>query len=206
MTDSFRDGPATPLFRDAAALGYPSAPERSGAPGPAFPGGRSASHRPVFAMTAPKKNSRYLPDHADFRYEEFPFYWLARVHAIYVQEMEKVLKKLGTDVPTRRVLLMLRLHGTVSVSELATHSIIKLSTLTRIIQRMRDEGLVDTRTNAEDARITDVLVTPKGDELTDRIQDATQKIYVRGYAGLSDSQLTRLMETLQVMFRNLSED
>ena len=47
---------------------------------------------------------------------------------------------------------------------------------------MRDEGLVDTRTNADDARITDVLVTPKGDELTDRIQDATQKIYVRGYA------------------------
>ena len=157
-------------------------------------------------MSTTKKTSRFLPEHEEFSYEEFPFYWLARVHAIYSLEMEKVLKKLGTDIPTRRVLLMLRLHGTVSVSELATHSIIKLSTLTRIIQRMRDEGLVDTRTNADDARITDVLVTPKGDELTDRIQDATQKIYVRGYAGLSDSQLTRLMETLQVMFRNLSED
>ena len=113
-------------------------------------------------MSATKKTSRFLPEHEDFSYEEFPFYWLARVHAIYSQEMEKVLKKLGTDIPTRRVLLMLRLHGTVSVSELATHAIIKLSTLTRIVQRMREEGLVETRTNADDARITDVLVTPKG--------------------------------------------
>ena len=85
------------------------------------------------------------PEHEEFSYEEFPFYWLARVHAIYSLEMEKVLKKLGTDIPTRRVLLMLRLHGTVSVSELANHAIIKLSTLTRIVQRMREEGLVETR-------------------------------------------------------------
>jgi DNA-binding MarR family transcriptional regulator len=156
-------------------------------------------------MSATKKTSRFLPEHEDFSYEEFPFYWLARVHAIYSLEMEKVLKKLGTDIPTRRVLLMLRLHGTVSVSELATHAIIKLSTLTRIVQRMRDEGLVETRTNADDARITDVLVTPKGEELTDRIQDATKKIYVKGYTNLTDTQLAKLTQTLQVMFHNFSD-
>lgn len=53
---------------------------------------------------------------------------------------------------------------------------------------MREEGLVETRTNADDARITDVLVTPKGEELTDRIQQATKKIYVKGYTNLTDAQ------------------
>lgn len=153
-----------------------------------------------------KKTSRFLPDSEAFRYEDFPFYWLARVHGIYALEMERVLKKLGTDIPTRRVLMMLRLHGTVSVSELATHAIIKLSTLTRIIQRMRDEGLVETRTNAEDARITDVHITPKGEELADRIQQATKKIFVKGYQGLTEAQLVKLTEILQVIFHNFADD
>lgn len=151
-------------------------------------------------------NSRFLPDGGDFRYEEFPFYWLARVNGVYALEMERVLKKLGTDLPTRRVLMMLRLHGTASVSELSSHAIIKLSTLTRIIQRMRDEGLVDTRTNEEDARITDVSITPKGEELADRIQQATRKVFVKGYQGLTEAQLVKLTQMLQVMFHNFADD
>ena len=157
-------------------------------------------------MTPPKKSSRFLPDHEDFSYEEFPFYWLARVHSVYALEMEKVLKKLGTDIPARRVLLILRRQGPVSVSELATHAIIKLSTITRIVQRMREDGLVETRTNLDDARITDVFVTQKGYELTDRIQEATKKIFVKGYTGLSDAQLQKLTQTLQVVFRNFTDD
>lgn len=156
-------------------------------------------------MSSPKTTSRFLPSSKKFRYEEFPFYWLARTHAIYEQEVERVLKKLGTDIPTRRVLMMLRLHGTVSVSELATHGIIKLSTVTRIVQRMRDEGLVETRTNQLDARITDVVMTSKGNDLMDRIQEATNKIYVKGYQGLSDAQLEKLMQTLKVMFHNFDD-
>ena len=153
-----------------------------------------------------RKTNRFLPDSESFRYEDFPFYWLARVHATYALEMERVLKKLGTDIPTRRVLMMLRLHGTVSVSELSTHSVIKLSTLTRIIQRMREEALVETRTNAEDARITDVSITPKGEELADRIQQATRKVFAKGYQGLTEAQLAKFTETLQVIFKNFTDD
>ena len=70
---------------------------------------------------------------------------------------------------------------------------------------MREEGLVETRTNADDARITDVLVTPKGEALTDRIPEATKKIYVKGYTNLTDTQLAKLTQTLQVMFHNFSD-
>lgn len=153
----------------------------------------------------PNKKSRFLPESEDFRYEEFPFYWLARTCDLYESEVEKVLKKLGTDLPSRRVLMMLQLHGTVSVSELATHGILKLSTATRIVQRMREEGLVETQTNEEDARITNVLMTDKGKELLARIQAATQKIYVRSYQNLGDAQLERLTQTLKVIFHNLAD-
>jgi len=157
-------------------------------------------------VTSSRKNSRFLPDSEEFNYEEFPFYWLARVHAIYMLEMEKVLKRLGTDVPTRRVLLTLKLHGTASVSELATHAVNKMSTITRIVQRMRDEGLVETSTNPDDARITDVSMTRKGEELAALIEQVTQKIVIKGYQGLSGAQLENFMKTLQVIFHNFSDN
>ncbi|WP_374266292.1 MarR family winged helix-turn-helix transcriptional regulator [Zoogloea sp.] len=157
-------------------------------------------------MTRAQKHSRFLPTSEDFRYEEFPFYWLARAHRIYNHQMEKILKKLGADVPTRRVLLLLQNHGTLSISEIATHSVIKLSTITRIVQRMREDELVQTSTNVEDARITDVAMTPRGEKLLADIQQATHKIFVRGYTGFTEAQLKRLSQDLERLFNNLADD
>lgn len=152
-----------------------------------------------------RKSLQSVEEAEDFRFEEFPFYWLAHAHAIYVVEMEKVLKKLGTDMPVRRVLLMLRLRGTASISDLSRHTIIKMSTLTRIVQRMRDDGLVETRTNPGDARVTDVLITPGGEELAARIEQATRKVLARGYEGMSAAEMKFLMQSLQKIFRNFAD-
>lgn len=148
---------------------------------------------------------RFIPEGTDFHYDEFPFYWLVRLHALYTQELERVLKRLNTDIPQRRVLLILRRHGIVSVSTVAAHVFIKPSTLTRILQRMREEGLVEMRTNAEDGRVIDVLITAEGEALAARIEEATRRIFVRGYQGLSADELERFMETLRHMAANLSE-
>ncbi len=168
-----------------------------------YPHGSHWLHEPT--MSAAPSAEFMLPGDTGFVTEEFPFYWLARFHALYESEVEKVLKKLHTDLPGRRVLLLLRMHGTMSVSELATHAVFKLSTMTRVVQRMRVEGLVHTHTNKEDARVTDVSITPTGTELAARIDLATRKIFVACYAGLSPTQLERFSQTLRAMFRNLSE-
>lgn len=148
---------------------------------------------------------RFIPEGRNFHYDEFPFYWLVRLHALYTLELERVLKRLKTGIPQRRVLIVLRQHGIVSVSVLAMHVVIKPSTLSRILQRMREAGLIEMRTNEEDARVTDVLITPAGEELAARIEDATHKIFVRGYQGLDPDELDRLMKMLKRMFTNLSD-
>ncbi|CDM25543.1 Transcriptional regulator, MarR family [Castellaniella defragrans 65Phen] len=148
---------------------------------------------------------RFIPEGKDFHYDEFPFYWLVRLHALYTLELERVLKRLKTGIPQRRVLIVLRQHGVVSISTLAMHVVIKPSTLTRILQRMREAGLIEMRTNAEDARVTDVLITAEGEALAVRIEEATHRIFVRGYRGLDAGELEHLMKTLRHMFENLSE-
>jgi len=134
---------------------------------------------------SPKKMSRFQPGSEDFSYEDFPFYWIALVHLTYTQKLERILKKLGTDIPTRRVLLMLNRHGTLSISELATHVITKPSTMVRIVYRMRDEGLIGTATNAADARVTDVSITPEGEALLVKIHQMSARIFKEFYKGLT---------------------
>lgn len=152
-----------------------------------------------------KKLSHLLPDSKTFRLEEFPFYWLAQTYTAYEGELERVLKRLGTDLPTRRVLMMLSLFGKVSVSELAGHSITKLSTTTRIIQRMRDEGLVATSVNEDDARITNVEMTQKGSDLLQSIHQGTHKIYLRAYQHLGREELQAMTDTLKRIHQNLAD-
>ena len=148
---------------------------------------------------------RFMPGSREFSYEDFPFYWIARVHLTYTQKLERILKRLGTDNPTRCVLLMLNRHGTLSISDLALHSVIKSPTMVRIVQRMRKEGLVETATNAEDARITDVALTAAGSELLNRIHAASARIFDQAFAGLSEAQLDRLNHLLAGLYRNLDE-
>jgi DNA-binding MarR family transcriptional regulator len=51
-----------------------------------------------------------------------------------------------------------------------------------------------------------VSITPKGEELADRIQQATRKVFVKGYQGLTEAQLVKLTQMLQVMFHNFADD
>lgn len=157
-------------------------------------------------MVISKKMRRYIPSSEDFCYEEFPFYWLAKVQGIYIQRMEKALKKVGTDIPTWRVLFILKEQGKCSVSEIAIHAISKLSTVTRIIYRMKAEGLIETNTHAEDARVTEVSITEKGQHLITLAQKSTEKIFARSFTGFNESQLLKLNQTLEQLYKNLAED
>lgn len=148
--------------------------------------------------------SRHRPDSPDFVKEEFPFYWLARVYGVYTLEMERALKPIGLDIPTWRTLLILAERGTSSMSEISLHAIAKLSTVTKLVYRMKAEGLVDTATSEQDARVTVVGLTVAGREAIERGQLATRHIFQRSFEGMTPTQIRRLNESLHQILDNLS--
>lgn len=156
-------------------------------------------------MATKKRLSQYNPGSEDFRKEEFPFYWLARLSGVYTQQMERALRKVNADIPTWRVLFILKENGTSSISEISLHAIAKLSTITKIVYRMKAEGLVDTTTSATDGRVTEVSLTDAGRDAIVAIQGATEGIFARSFRGLTEAQITRLNKTLEVVFNNLDE-
>ncbi|MEK8028395.1 MAG: hypothetical protein RLY78_4133 [Pseudomonadota bacterium] len=149
--------------------------------------------------------SRHDPSSPDFVREEFPFYWLARLYGVYSMQMEQALKPIGLDIPIWRTLLILQQQGeAASMSEIALHAIAKLSTVTKLVYRMKAEGLVETATAEHDARVTMVRLAEPGREAIERGQLATRHIFQRSFDGLTPAQIRKLNETLHQMLDNLS--
>ena len=91
-----------------------------------------------------KKYAKFLPTADDFTLENFPFFWITQVYSQHVQKVDQVLKKYGLDNSRRRILLALKSKPNASVSDLSDMVVSKMSTTTKIVYRLKDEGLVNT--------------------------------------------------------------
>jgi len=119
--------------------------------------------------------------------------------------MEKVLKKIDMDIPRWRILFILKENGESSISEISVHAIAKLSTITKIVYRMKADGLVETNTSASDGRVTEVSLTQQGRDTIEEVQRCTSDIFRNSFKGLTQAQINKLNATLEIIFNNLPE-
>lgn len=141
----------------------------------------------------------------EFDFLNWPFYWLARADRAYLAKLEIILGKVNLDIPRWRVLMVLHSKSPVSVSEIAEHSIVKLSTMTKIIQRMQKDGLVQTAPSARDGRVTEVSITKKGDEAGKKAWKEANRIMENSFSGFSKEERLALTKLLQKLTNNLIE-
>jgi DNA-binding MarR family transcriptional regulator len=157
----------------------------------------------MMAARTKKDRRRGNPVDPGFKIDDSPFYWLARVSGRYTLKMDVVLKRIGMDVPRWRILMLLSEHDASSVSELSEHAVIRLSTMTKIINRMKAAGYVDTKTSATDGRVTKVLLLGKGRLAVKQVRAQAGLIFEQAFRDLPDLQLEKLNDVLRKIFQNL---
>lgn len=149
--------------------------------------------------------SRVFSNDYEFDFADWPFYWLARGDRAYLAKLELILGKVNLDIPRWRVLMVLHSKSPASVSEIAEHSIVKLSTMTKIIQRMQKDGLVQTAPSTRDGRVTEVTITSKGDEAGKNAWEEANRIMEVAFSGFSKKERLTLTKLLQKLTDNLIE-
>jgi DNA-binding MarR family transcriptional regulator len=142
---------------------------------------------------------------ADFRIEDWPFYWLTRFTGRYIQQMELLLKPIGLDVPRWRVLMTLRNNTTLSVSEIAGHAIVKLPTMTKIVQRMQADGLVECSQSDLDGRVTEVALTDAGLVASQQAWEVANRVYKRAFENIPKRDVQTLNRLLRTITRSLAD-
>lgn len=109
-------------------------------------------------------------------------YLLARASFIVSAEFHAALKTWDMSVPEWRVLACLSETGGLSVGELAAMALMKQPRLTKVLDRMARDGLIQRRPTATDRRRVTVHLTAKG---------RTRVMPVQGAASRHEAELLR---------------
>ena len=120
-----------------------------------------------------------------------------------IRAYRPVLSELGLTYPQYLVLVVLWEEGTRTVKNLANTLRLDHGTLTPLLRRMEDNGLVVRCRSTADERFVAIALTPSGDAL--RAYAAGIHCDMKAALGLDDAQFVALQETLRGLTASVAQ-
>lgn len=134
--------------------------------------------------------------------QQLCFALYAATHAI-TRSYRALLSDIGLTYPQYLVLLVLMQHEERTVSELASELMLNASTLTPVLKRLAEAGLVQRTRDPADERVVMVRLTDKGSDLRETLRRIQGDIVCQ--TGLNDVGFRDLRATLHELIERLGE-
>ena len=130
----------------------------------------------------------------------------ARAHRAFRHWLAPRLEPFGITHEQFALLTCLWAEDGISQTELATRAYVDQTSLTRMLQRMEESGLVHRREDPEDQRINLVCLTPDARVLEERIMPLRRQGLQEAVAGLTEQEVAKLHSLLERVFCNLATE
>lgn len=130
-------------------------------------------------------------------------YLLRQACKAYRVEFRAALSETALHVGQDMALLELWKEDGMGLGELAGRLFLEPSTVTRMVRRMEEAGLVRRRRDARDARVFRVHLTEEGRALEEKVKDHFEGIERKALEGLSDEEKDLLRRVLPRVHANL---
>lgn len=146
-------------------------------------------------------------DPADPEFDLFssPFYLIAHADHTYHEDLDKAVAKHGVDRTRYRILTILMRTSSINIRDLSSLGMMKRSTVSRALERMRKEDWVTLNLDENDNRHTNVELTKTGRELAEKVMLLGSRQWQRAVEGLDQRQLEQLVSLLKHLVGNLSK-
>jgi DNA-binding MarR family transcriptional regulator len=130
---------------------------------------------------------------------------LCKAHRYAVDSALRLLPEHELRVGQEQLLLQLWADDGISQSQLVERMCVEPPTVTKMLQRIEGEGLVERRPDAHDARISRVFLTERGRALELTVAAAWQAVEARATAGMSADERAELRRLMIKMRENLGD-
>ncbi len=152
------------------------------------------------------KDARQLgdPGAPHFQVSKYPFYQLNRAVSRYNAIIGVKLDAIGVDIPSWRVLMILAERAPRSIGQIAEDAVINFSTMTRIIQRMTQAGMLLCAPRPDDNRVTEVYLSAHGEEKVAAARQITAPVYASLIRDFSEADFEMLLQLLERLNANLA--
>jgi DNA-binding MarR family transcriptional regulator len=153
-----------------------------------------------------KKGTALLPRRKTLKLSEYLPYLVNRLgSALVMRFSEDALARHGLSIAMWRVLVALSDNGPRRQIDLAEITSVEASTLSRLITRLVQNGLVTRKRSSRSNREVIVALTPQAERLIGELVPIARRLERTAIAGLPAPQLEAAKTALRGMYRNLMQ-
>ena len=135
-------------------------------------------------------------------------FYISRIHQICGRVFEKLLKKGKVDAfngPQGRILYVLWEREKLSLSDIGKYTSLAKTTLTSMVDRMEESGLVKRIPDKEDRRQIFVSITEKAKKYRRKYDEISDEMNAVFYDGFSPDDIRHLEKMLERIIANLEK-
>ena len=138
-------------------------------------------------------------------YESSYHYLLMSNHLSLQKKIMAVLKPLGLSTGQPKVLDHLRYHNGASQKDIAHACHIEPASLTSILNRMEEKGLIERKMLNGNRRTFHIFMTESGKKNQKLVEETFEKIEETALNNISEEEQKVFMEIFHRIYRNLAE-
>lgn len=135
--------------------------------------------------------------------EQFAPYLMNRIMGRYNATLRDDFRRQHRTIPQVRTLAVLSVTDGVTVGDLSVYTVIEQSTLSRTLDALESHGLVRREPGETDSRVRKVFMTDEGRAEFNRAWPAMHEAFEQMFEGITDSEYSALVATLQKMLKNI---
>ncbi len=133
----------------------------------------------------------------------FAPYLMNRIMGRYNASLRDELAQLGLSTPKMRTLAVLSVVDGVQIGKLAVYAVVEQSTLSRTLESLSTEGLIERRPDPDDSRATRIFITETGRRAFEALWPTMVESYEHMFAGIPDEERAAFVATLQKILINV---
>ena len=134
------------------------------------------------------------------------FHYLSMINHMTIQKkLMEQLKNTGLTLGQPKVLDYLKDHDGVSQKEIAAGCLIEAGSLTSILNRMEEKGLIERKILNGNRRTFHIFMTESGKKNQKLVEEAFKKIEKTALNGISEEEQKLFMDIFCRIYRNLAD-
>ena len=127
------------------------------------------------------------------------------IHATDLQS-KRVAKVCGLTIPQVMVLNSIDLLGDVTVKRISDEVSLSQATVTTILNRLEDRGLLERVRNPDDKRIVNARLTPAGKTALQASPPLLHESFIQRFERLSKREKSEILSSLQTVARMMDAE
>lgn len=154
-------------------------------------------------MTSANQPQGDLDAGPDMDLEQMPSFLLNHIVHQYHQTLQSRLKSVGISTLKMRIIISLKIYGRLTVNELCGYAIAEQPTMSRALDSLETQKLVDRQISLEDSRLRVVSLTPAGQRVFDKIHPEISRVNDSMMEGLGAAEQRAFLGALRRVLANL---